>query len=1364
MKSYLYFLLVTLTFNYVSSQQHPENDSSLNQDFTFQDNFEIKVLTLEDGLSQVTSNDLLKDRSGFVWIATADGLNRFDGKEFKHFKYVESDTLSISGNFITKLLEDKTGGIWVGTNGNGLNYYDQQLDIFHRINLKHSNSENEIISAIAKAKDGAIWVASKTSGLHRLQLNKDNTFLQDNYFSNKILSGLLIDQDNNLWAGSFTGEVYRVNLNKKDGFVSNLNISVNGNVQSFYETNGHLLIGSDTGFYSYNLKNENLRLIKLEDRVDIQTRHVVTFLKATESSVWVGTGNGLYLYNWKQKKVVKKIAYSDGDSIGLSNNTVHSLLRISQNQILVGTANSLNLVDFKVPYINNISKDKKGRHLLNDNVVFSIFKDGSDLWIGTSDGGLNLIRNNNTYFFKTNKNDSASISGSVVRSIVKDEKNKRLWLATTRGLFLINLNSFDPENPKFKYFYHDPRNQNSINMDFIKGIALDKNNNLWGATFGHGIFRIEISDNNTRVIRYKNDKYNPNSIRNDITQCIRVDKKNNIWIGTQGGLTRLEFDGDNYGKPEFTNYYKIVSKKNSLSHNSVYDILIDKQEQLWIGTRTGLNLFLGENNFESWTAQSQFPNAIVYSIQDDLSNNLWLGTNDGMVKFNQENRNFTHYSIEDNIQSKEFNLHARYRDKDGYIYLGGIGGVTYFDPKNLENIDSPKYLFFSELRIKDNIIKPNTRKNNLLNQSILESKTLSFNHNQFPFYLKFSSIDFRLHKNVEFAYKLLPTDSEWNTLKDPEIQFLNLAPGDYTLQVNGFSRNKEWNQPPLEMNINIKSPWWSTNLAYLIYAAFILFLGDRIYRFQLSRKIADSERKRLKEVNQLKNALFTNITHEFRTPLTVIKGMTDSIKSGLKNNNHNDLENSLEMIERNSDSLLHLVNEMLDLSKIESGKMELKLVQSDVIPFLKYLSESFSSFAEENKINLTIYSEIDSLIMDFDGDKLTSVISNLLSNAIKFTREYGKIIVHINQVKHNDEAHLLIKIKDNGIGIPNEALPNIFNRFFQSDTSTIRKQEGTGIGLALTKELIELMNGTIEVKSKLDKGSEFSVMIPVTRLAPSIAKVQIDAIPTTPKVNVSSKQIEQTLKTDSKLPLALIVEDNMDVAHYLKSCLTNKYDTLHAVNGIEGIEMALEKIPDIIICDVMMPGKDGFEVCQTLKTDERSDHIPIIILTAKVTTEDRLTGLSHGADAYLAKPFNKEELFTRLDQLVSLRKKLINKIQDDGFNIMLKKPSKDPKLQFLQKVVKLIHEDISNSNFGSKDLAKKLLISESQLYRKIKAITDKSTAVFIRSIRLQIAKDLMRTTDKTISEIAYETGFNDPSWFSRTFKDEFGFAPSDISK
>ena len=1335
--------------------------------FTFaqSDSVRIKYFTLEDGLSQVTINDIIQDNFGFIWLGTQNGLNRFDGQKFKQYKYNEQDSMSISGNFVSKLLEDSTGKIWIGTNGDGLNYYDKNLDAFQRIKLKYAEqSTNEIISALAMDNKGTIWAASRNSGLHYLQPLKDGSFSQGNYLHNEPLSSLLVDEQDTIWLGGFTGNIYKINPDRKKPNLKNPELSVEGNVQAFYATGQQLLIGSDIGFYIYDLKSKKIETYELEASGDFSTKHVVVFLKANKTSVWIGTGNGLYLFDWVNKKVIKKIQYSNRDDFGLSNNTVQSLLKLPSNQLLVGTANYLNLIDFKKSYFKNISKDKKGEHLLNDNVIFSIFKDNSDLWIGTSDGGLNLIRNNKTYYFKDDQKKPNSISGSVIRTIVKDEKKERLWLATSRGLNMIDLNTFDPENPAFKVFKHNPNNPNSINMDFIKDIALDNFGNLWGATFGHGIFRLKMANQNeVTITRYKNEKANENSLRNDLTQCIRVDNKNNIWIGTEDGLSHLTFKESDYKNPKFSNYYKTEDKETSLSHNSINDILIDKQERVWLGTRNGLNLFLGDNKFDSWTEQKQFPNSIVYSVQDDDLGNLWLGTNDGLVKFNTSTYNFTHYGVEDGIQSKEFDTHAKFKDDTGNIYMGGIGGVTYFHPNDLKRLDDSKPLYFSQLKVKEDIIKPNSA-NKILTKSLFKTTELEFNQNQFPFYLQFSAIDFRLQKNIKYGYKLLPKDKDWNMLTAPEIQFLDLSSGKYTLQINGFSRGKAWNQDPLEIKLIIHPHWWATWWAYIMYVGIAFVFANWFYRFQISRKLALAESVRLTDLDKLKSNLYTNITHEFRTPLTVILGMANTLKSNIEAKELDTAGKSINMIERNGNSLLRLVNELLDLAKLESEKMNVNFIKGDIIPFIKYLSESFHSMADESHVKLTVYAEIETLIMDYDVDKISAIIYNLVSNAIKFSNtSEGKIIVHINQIITNGKEYLVLKIKDNGLGIAEENLPHIFNRFYQVNASESRSGEGTGIGLALTKELVNLMGGTIEVKSELNKGSEFIVELPISRKATMTNNAHFisrsESIITTENSNIESAE---RFNPNSQLPLSLIIEDNHDVAHYLKACLKGKYQTLHASNGDLGIEMAFKHIPDIIISDVMMPGKDGYEVCKTLKTDERTDHIPIIILTAKVTTQDKLTGLSHGADAYLEKPFNDEELFIRLNQLVLLRKKLIDKIQKEDFNTFIEKKNLSPETKFLQKAIYFINEDITNSNFGSGDLANKLHLSESQLYRKLKAITDKSTAVFIRSVRLQKAKELILTTDKTISEIVYEVGFNNPSWFSKVFKDEFGSTPSQI--
>jgi len=1340
--------------------------SNYGQDITEKTNIRIKYFTLEDGLSQVSNNDLLKDNSGFIWIATDDGLNRFDGKEFKHFKTIEKDTMTISGNQITKLLEDKTGKIWIGTSGNGLNYYNKDLDVFHRIKLEYSQYENENISDLTSDIEGNIWITSRVSGLHRLTPLNTSSFSQKNYFPDKALTALSKVNKNNLWVGDFNGHIYELDLSNNKSNHKQPICNIGGKILTIYPIDQYLFIGSELGFFLFDRMNKTLKLIELEKEGELNIVHVTSILKKDKSSFWIGTGSGLFLFDRIQMKVLRKIVYSENNTKGLSNNTVLSLLNLSNEQLLVGTANYLNLLDFTEPFFKNISKDKRGKHLLNDNVIFSILKDGEDLWIGTSDGGLNLLRDNKAYTFKGDQNNSNSISGDVIREIVKDQKNQILWLATSRGLSMINLKTFNVNKPVFTVFYYDREDSNTINMNFLKGIALDKNGNLWGATYGQGIFRLERNKQNIiKIIRYKNEKGNLNSLVNDITQCIRIDNQNNIWVGTQGGLTKISFKDKNYKDPVFTNYTHASNLSNSLSNNSVYDILIDKDDRIWVGTHKGLNLLKEESQFDSWIEQNQFPNAVVYSIQDDKVGNLWLGTNNGIVRFNTKNKSFYHYGVEDGIQSKEFDIHAKFRDKSGMIYLGGIAGVTHFQPSDIEKLDHPLPLYFSQLQVKNQLVNTINSSNNRLKRSIIKTQQLNFKYNQFPFYLRFSSIDYRMNKNVEFAYKLLPVDDKWNLLKDSEIQFLNLPSGDYTLQVNGFSRGIEWDQPPLEMNLHILPPWWATWWAYIIYLGIAIAFADRFYRFQLSKKLAIAESTRLIELDHLKNSLYTNITHEFRTPLTVILGMADSLKSKVTNNQLDHAKQSIEMIERNGKNLLQLVNEMLDLSKLESGKMELQLVQSNIIPFVKYLTESFHSLAQEKQINLTVYSEVDKLIMDFDAKKLTSIISNVLSNAIKFTSTNGKIIVHLKKIKNGAKAFLFIKIKDNGLGISKNEITNIFNRFYQANNTTSRKNDGTGIGMSLTKDFVELMKGTITVKSKQNIGSEFIILLPITNNARAANVVESE---TEPKLTMSLNNVEPTVKTNddkSDLPLALIIEDNEDVAHYLKTCLQDKYQTIHAINGKIGINTAYEKMPDIIICDVMMPVKDGYETCAELKLDERTDHIPIIMLTAKVTMKDRITGLTSGADAYLTKPFVKAELFTRLDQLILLRKRMIQKFEKGNFNQLLTVKAENPETKFLQKIIKIIHEEISNHSFGSSiHLSQKMHLSESQIYRKLKAITGKSTAVFIRSIRLQYAKELILTTNKNVSEIAYETGFNDPSWFSRAFKEEFGVTPSAMYK
>lgn len=537
----------------------------------------------------------------------------------------------------------------------------------------------------------------------------------------------------------------------------------------------------------------------------------------------------------------------------------------------------------------------------------------------------------------------------------------------------------------------------------------------------------------------------------------------------------------------------------------------------------------------------------------------------------------------------------------------------------------------------------------------------------------------------------------------------------------------------------------------------------RDVQVQRQAKRADElaqQNEQLQGLDEMKSRFFTNIAHEFRTPLTIISGMANQIKE----NPEQWLEKGIKMIIRNSDSVLNLVNQILDLRKLEAGKLQLHPVQGDVVQYLNYMLESFQSLAESKELQLHFLSGSSALLMDYDPEKLLRIVSNLLSNAIKYTPEGGNVYLMVDQTLIEQKGYLQIRVKDTGIGIPGTQLSQIFDRFYQVDDSTTRQGEGTGIGLALTKELVKLFEGDIRVESIPDKGSTFTVTIPIRQTAPLEAVVQPAEVPLPAQAPDSSEVISHLEVSAEELPSLLVVEDNPDVVQYLKACLKGLYQLEVARDGQEGIEKAIEMVPDIIISDVMMPRKDGFELCETLKTDERTSHIPIILLTAKTDDEARLKGLKRGADAYLAKPFNKQELIVWLEKLLELRRVLQERYRSLETTALSGDADTQQEDEFIQKVRQAVEENIDDEDFGIVQLCRAVHLSRAQVHNKIKALTGDSTSIFIRNIRLHKAKGLLLNSDLNISQVAYEVGFRDPKYFSKTFLETFGTLPGELRK
>jgi signal transduction histidine kinase/ligand-binding sensor domain-containing protein/DNA-binding response OmpR family regulator len=1334
----------------------------------------IRHISSSDGLSQVSINALVKDKDGFTWIGTQDGLNRFDGSNIIQFRYEENNPNSLCGNFINTLFIDDKERIWIGTDNRGFCYYDTQKGIFVKPNLnkKYTSVINSgIVTDIDQDSSGAIWINTMNYGLLKLNASTTNSFTGDfiSIDNGKFTTTTLhITEDQNIWIGTETGTIFNARLNdglNKPNLLVVANNLINGTVNCFITDDQNIWIGTDEGLWSLSKRTKVLSFFDLNTITTKKTSRyrIYDLAFSLNDELWVASDSGLYRLQNKNKngKFTKVSIYKKGKDNIISHNTIYSILP-DLNTLWVGTSNKLDIFSFKKPEFNNITT--QSNHKLNNSIVFSIYKQMNNLWIGTT-GGLNLIANDSIYYFEEKSSNPFSISNNIIRSIIPDAKDN-LWIATKKGISIIDLNRFNPNKPIFNCIHSNSNNANSLSDDNTRDILIDSKKQVWITTNGKGVNRFtgDIRKNKITFQQFKHDPNNTNTISSNLVHCIKEDAKGNMWIGTQFGLDRITFTSNDYTHFKVKRFKSNPLNPNSISGNAINSIFFDKNGIMWIGTRYGLNKYHEKNEtFSSFHLSDGLPNEVINSIQEDESNNLWLGTNKGLVCFNKNNEKITTLYVNDGIADNEFNSLASYIDSKGKMYFGGIKGLTTFYPPDILAKQKPVDVIISEIYKSES---RNTKSNNFnirkrLHFASHADKPIALRYNDFPLYIKYASPEYGPFNKPEYYYKLDYTNHEWNYLGDRnEIQFLNLSSGSHSLLLAGGQNGEVWHNKAYELQLKISPPWWKSVWAYLIYSLLFLSLIYTFYLFSLRRKLAFQENKRLIELDELKTKLFNNITHELRTPLTVIMGMTESIIDGMTKEQLKRFQTKFDILSKNNKKLLFLINQMLDLSKIESGNMQLNLVQDDIIPYIRVNLDSFHSLANKKNIDLIYYDEINRIIMDFDPEKITIIISNLISNAIKFTDEKGKIILHVNNVFHNNTPYLSLKIKDNGIGISEEDKKHIFDRFYQADTHSL--SDGTGIGLSLTKEVVELMNGSICVESNLQKGTEFIVEIPITNKA--------EILSVTPKPEKITLIANDTLTTykdvnyKDDLPLILIVEDNSDVAHFIASCLDKEYNIIFAKDGQEGIDVTFKQIPDIVITDLMMPNVNGLELTKALKEDERSSHIPIIILTARSLEKDRFKGLKHGADAYLTKPFNKKELIIRIEQLILLRKKLQISYSSYVSDKNIDDKKNDREAIFLKKVIKIIEKDISNSQLNAHSIAVNIAMSESQLYRKLKAISGKSTAIFIRSIRLLKAKKLLETTDMNISEVAYDCGFNEPTWFSKSFKEEYGVSPSTFRK
>jgi len=1384
---FLSLLLIILGLPYILSSQ----------------DFQFERIPNELGLSQNLISAIVQDDQGFLWVGTKDGLNRFDGYHFKVFKNDPADSTSISDSYIKSLYIDNQNRMWVGTSG-GLNIYDPEQEAFYDVLSKENIRSvvgadiiiNNEISDLIQDRNGTFWLATNGSGICRMVVSSDSSqvkVLDLQVIGKKegllkdIVKYIIEDKTGELWI-NMPGCIQRLSYHTKTGAYELSAFSYND-----LELNA-----------KWRNKTKMLRHFK-NGKWQEETR-ILGLTKGENGTVWIITPPGIV--QWDPSRAdfsYYPVAELLANYPVFVNSLEHGFgITNKSNQLWFGGYNGLLVFDVKErAEANTIYPLSLALHTKMDGLpdnfyptVASMYEDESGVvWIGSLGLGLyKMVPGAQPFLHYPLEQISPSIPS--VRAIAETGDGS-IWIATTSFRFF----RFDRTTGQCDFIKLNRADRPNYE-GYIRSVYPDRNGYLWvnndegvarlsleeGSVTGKKVYTVDPSEGGGNVVYdieqgpdgkiwlitgrkfgwldqrtqtfhglpYLSPEIDARSARN--FPCIYPHSDATFWLGTLDGLKHFD-----PLTQQFTTYRNDPNDAYSLSNNTVRCIRADPENPtdiLWIGTAGG-----GLNRFEVKTGKCErfgieegLPDNVIYGILDDPEGNLWLSTNQGLCKFNSQTYKVYKYTTADGLQDNEFNTGAYFKSKSGELFFGGLNGFNAFYPENVKESRYQPSVVITDFKLSNQSVD-HRQPDAPVNASISQTKAITLSHKEKVLTFEFAALDFTNPEKNEYAYRLLNFEEEWQYVGSQRIAtFTNLAPGTYTFQVKGTNHDGVWNEMPTALEITILPPWWRTWWAYIGYLLALISVIILVYRFQLTRQLAQAEAENLRTIDQFKSRFYTNITHEFRTPLTVILGMLEQIQGYQK-------ERSL--IRRNSQKLLRLINQMLDLSKLESHKLSLHLVKADIIPYLRYLTESFHSLAEAKEIELVFQPDVQQYVMDFDEDKIQHIIYNLFSNALKFTEAGGTVLFRIKETFEEGEPQLELQIQDTGRGIAADALPYIFDRFYQTGASrSSNYSKGTGVGLALTKELVQLMGGTIAVNSELEKGTTFTVLLPAVSHTHTSVNTNISFDTKMPASQAlgdqqPAKQEWLPRKTDADQPLVLIVEDNLGVTIYIETILKENYQTRSAIDGQEGIDKALALVPDLIITDVMMPKKDGFELCEILKRDERTCHIPIVMLTAKATPADRLAGLKTGADAYLMKPFNKEELFVRLEKLLELRRKLQQRYAraaDPLTRLSPEGPSLDER--FLEKIRQIIDKKIDDADLDINYLCQKVHLSSTQLYRKMKALTGEPPMSFIRKLRLHKAKALLQTTDLNVSEIAYQLGFTDPHYFSRAFKKEFGESPS----
>ena len=1386
------------------------------------DEYNIQFVTMDDGLMHHYIDDIYRDHAGYLWFSTAGGLSRYNGYKFVHYN-MNSFPVALKGNFIHKVCEDDFNRLWIVSEG-GLDLIDlkknQKVDLFSRVDTQQFPFLDNPVINLIKDTQGDIWLFSNS--IYKIQLNDDGT-IQDILHSDDMLHTELfvaladIDNDGNVWAG-FNSEVYKLfstesSILKAVPVSDQLKFDTKTMIMKFLLKENDVWIGTDRGLYRYYRNEDVLKVYRnrVADPHSLSHDYVSELALTDSRQLIAGTLKGINLYNASSDGFYQIAEENATIGYGLNSNFINTIFY--ENGILwLGTeTGGINKLSPKNPFIRNFTHDKNMRGSISRNPVNVILEDADErLWIGTVEGGLNLKRKGTEDFTHFTASSPARLSHNSVSALSMDDE-QRLWVGTW-GFGVTLLDVTHPDILPVKYIHTGQYPQ--FLLDFVGALTYDRlNNAMWIGT-NQGLFYYDI-DNDSLQKPFRN---NMSDHINGIIGTV-IDSDNQLWLGCAEGVYLIDLNRQEDSFFSYTHLkYKLDNPTSKLVER-ITSFCIDRDGVLWLGS-DGFGLYKrivnedGSYVFQSFTTSDGLANNNVKGLLEDDQGNLWISTINGLSCYSRNNESFTNYYEEDGLISSQFYWNAYCKTKDGLLYFGTHNGLVAVDPSMITSNATEYRVTFTDFYVNNERVNPGKiikEDISVADEIILHEKTRSFS-------IDFSALNYLAISNCVYAYRLVGYDPNWIVLdiNAHTVTYMNLPAGSYQLQVKYVPKDRLDTGLVTQINIRIKPYFyktaWFISLMLLLAVLTVIMLhfwrirsyehqqkvlkqivDDRTQEIEKQKGVLMVQKNELSQRNQLLSEqnvkitlqkeqlvemshrmrkmtterldFFTNISHEFRTPITLIAG---PVERALKLSTNPYVIEQLHFAERNSRYLLTLINQLMDFRKIESNKLEVAYTKGDFRDFIESVITPFEYQAGDRDIRLLRRYDLGNPVFYYDDEGLRKIMTNLLSNAIKYTPNRGVITVYVRSFRESksNSQKLYLSVRDSGTGIPEEDKEKVFQRFYQSRNHLrypVHGQSGTGIGLYLTKQVVEALGGNIWIKNNKKHGSTFRIILPLHEINPQMPLLQEEKSAHTTEGALYVQNLREWQK--ERLTF-LVVEDNRDMCRYICSLLSPYYNTLDAGNGVEALEILAHYNVDFIISDLMMPEMDGLELSKKVKENFTLSHIPFLMLTAKTSEKARTDGYRMGVDSYIIKPFDENMLITRISNILETRERYQQKFIDvmSVESLEINETSNDKK--FMDKVLEVMKENYHNSYFEVTDFVETMGVSKSLMNKKLKALSGKSAGEFIRIYRLNLAYNIIlqnkKTKNKNIADIAYEVGFNDPKYFTRCFSRQFNITPSKL--